>query len=58
MNDDLSLRNASLEQKLSKQRERMAGSEEQLRKLEQKVSLSDITLANQGRYSVLLYSRL
>ena len=47
LNDDLSLRNASLEQKLSKQKERMAGSEEQLRKLEQKVSLSDITLANQ-----------
>ena len=47
LNDDLTLRNASLEQRLAKQRERVAGSEEQLRKLEQKVSLSDITLANQ-----------
>lgn len=47
LNDDLSLKSASLEQKLAKQKERMSGSEEQLRKLEQKVSLSDITLANQ-----------
>ena len=47
LNDDLALKSAALEQKLSKQKERMSGSEEQLRKLEQKVSLSDVTLANQ-----------
>ena len=42
--------NVSLEQRLLKQKEKMDGSEEQLRKLEQKVSLSDISLANQASY--------
>ena len=46
-NDGLLVNTVSLEQKLQKERERIFGSEEQLRKLEQKISISDINLATQ-----------
>ena len=46
-NDEMIVNSVTLEQQLQKQKEKMIGSEEQLRKLEQKVSLSDISLANQ-----------
>ena len=46
-NEDLVLSTLTLERDLQKQREKMIGSEEQLRKLEQKVSMSDINIAKQ-----------
>ncbi len=46
-NDELSLTSMDAEQIATRQREKIAGAEEQLRKLEAKVTLSDITLANQ-----------
>ena len=48
-NEELVLSSMNLETQLQKQKEKMIGSEEQLRKLEHKISLSDISLANQVR---------
>ncbi len=45
--EELMLTNVQLEQSLQRQREKMMGTEEQLRNLEQKVSISDINVANQ-----------
>jgi rRNA processing protein Krr1/Pno1 len=41
-----------LEQQLQRQKEKVVGLEEQMRKLENKITLSDITLANQVRLSL------
>lgn len=46
-NDDLLYKTANLEHELQTQKEKMLGSEEQLRKLEHKITISDISLANQ-----------
>ena len=54
-NDDLLLTNVSLEQTVGKHKEKNEGTEEQLRKLEQKISISDISIANQvGTFTHLL----
>ena len=45
--DDLTMRNEDLQRSLTKTKQKLAGSEEQLRKLETKVSTSDINIANQ-----------
>ena len=47
--DDLTMRNEDLQKSLTKTKQKLAGSEEQLRKLETKVSASDINIANQVR---------
>lgn len=46
-NDDLLVNTVTLENQLQKQKQKMIGSDEQLRKLEHKISLSDIALAKQ-----------
>ena len=45
--DELTMRNEDLQRSLTKTKQKLAGSEEQLRKLETKVSTSDINIANQ-----------
>ena len=45
--DDLTMRKDDLQRSLTKTKQKLAGSEEQLRKLETKVSTSDINIANQ-----------
>jgi hypothetical protein len=46
-NDELLLNTVHLESQLNKSKQKIAGSEEQLRKLEHKVSISDVSVANQ-----------
>ncbi len=48
-NNELLLANSRLDDDLQRMRDKMVGSEEQLRKLEEKISISDITLASQVR---------
>ncbi len=45
--EELMLTSVTLEQGLQRQKEKMLGSEDQLRNLEQKISISDINIANQ-----------
>lgn len=45
--EELMLANVNLEQSLQRQKDKMVGTEEQLRNLEQKISISDINIANQ-----------
>jgi hypothetical protein len=46
-NDELLLNTVHLESQLNKSKQKIVGSEEQLRKLEHKVSISDVSVANQ-----------
>jgi hypothetical protein len=46
-NDDLLLNTVQLETQLNKSKQKIFGTEEQLRKLEHKVSISDVSIANQ-----------
>ena len=53
-NDDLLMNTVHLEGQLNKSKQKISGSEEQLRKLEQKVSVSDVSIANQVRFPIQL----
>lgn len=46
-NDDLLMNTVQLEGQLNKSKQKIFGTEEQLRKLEHKVSVSDVNVANQ-----------
>ena len=48
-NDDLLMNTVQLEGQLTKSKQKIFGTEEQLRKLEHKVSISDVNVANQVR---------
>ena len=48
-NDELLMNTVHLEGQLNKSKQKINGTEEQLRKLEHKVSVSDVSIANQVR---------
>jgi hypothetical protein len=50
-NDELLMNTVQLESQLNKSKLKIAGTEEQLRKLENKISISDVNIANQVRRS-------
>ena len=55
-NDELLMNTVHLEGQLNKSKQKISGTEEQLRKLENKVSVSDVSIANQVRNSSLITS--
>jgi hypothetical protein len=55
-NDELLMNTVHLEGQLNKSKQKINGTEEQLRKLEHKVSVSDVSIANQVRTVVTFLS--